>query len=66
MPKIMSPNTHTTRTSATAITDALNSTRFAYDSRGNITTITDAKGNITTYEYDILNRLIRVQTLEAA
>jgi len=32
-------------------------TQFAYDSRGNVTSVTDAKNNTTTFTYDILNRL---------
>jgi RHS repeat-associated protein len=33
---------------------------YAYDQRGNLSGVTDFKGNITTYEYDALNRLTKV------
>ena len=32
-------------------------TQFVYDSRGNVTSVTDAKNNTTTFTYDLLNRL---------
>ena len=35
-------------------------TVYAYDSSGNIKSVTDANGNITRYEYDIFNRLTTV------
>jgi RHS repeat-associated protein len=32
---------------------------YSYDANGNLKTMTDAKGAVTTYEYDQLNRLIK-------
>ncbi|MEB0011496.1 RHS repeat-associated core domain-containing protein [Glaciimonas sp. Gout2] len=34
-------------------------TSYAYDKMGNVTTITDPLGNVTTYQYDSLNRPIQ-------
>jgi RHS repeat-associated protein len=34
-------------------------TGYTYDPVGNLWTITDANGNVTTFEYDLLDRLIR-------
>jgi RHS repeat-associated protein len=40
-------------------TDSLgNSESYQYDGNGNLTQFTDRNGNITTYQYDALNRLI--------
>ncbi|HVK53202.1 MAG TPA: RHS repeat-associated core domain-containing protein [Pseudoxanthomonas sp.] len=32
-------------------------TRFTYDANGNLRTLTDSLGNVTTYGYDVLNRV---------
>ena len=34
-------------------------TRYVYDPVGNLLSITDANGHVTTFEYDLLDRLIR-------
>jgi len=39
------------------VDNAGNTTEYTYDSRGNRTTVIDAKGTVTRYEYDGLNRL---------
>ncbi|MBN8491307.1 MAG: tandem-95 repeat protein, partial [Burkholderiales bacterium] len=35
-------------------------TQFSYDAQGNLLTVTDARGNVTSYEYDELNRRTKV------
>jgi YD repeat-containing protein len=44
------------------IKPALLSTAFAYDARGNVTTIWDGNGNPTHLQYDAHSRLIRLQS----
>ena len=44
--------------------DQILTTRYTYDSTGNLTTKTDAEGRVTSYLYDDLNRLIRVEDPE--
>lgn len=46
----------------TSETNALGivASRIAYDNRGNVTTNTDAKGVVSTIEYDALNRMTKV------
>jgi len=34
-------------------------TVYGYDAAGNLTSLTDAKGNVTRFEYDPLNRLVK-------
>ncbi len=36
-------------------------TVYAYDASGNITSVTDANGKVTLYEYDLFNRVIEVR-----
>ena len=51
-----------------SVTDGLNnpSTKYTYDYAGNQQTITDANGNVTTFGYDGLNRLISKKLPHAA
>jgi len=35
-------------------------TEYGYDPEGNVSSITDPEGNETTYQYDLLNRLLNV------
>ena len=43
----------------------LSSCAYTYDNNGNISTVTDAAGNLTTYTYDQLNQLVRVDDQKA-
>lgn len=54
-----------TYNAATALLESVtdpegNTTRYAYDERGNLIKTTDAAGNATKYEYDALDRLTKI------